>query len=61
LYDPAILLLIMYPGEPKAGDRCDSCVPIFIEAPPPIIAKRYKEPRWQSAVDRDNISMRALF
>ena len=42
--DPAVLLLVIYPKEFKAGSQRDICTPIFI-AELFIIAKRWKQPK----------------
>jgi hypothetical protein len=43
-YDPALLILSIYPKEHKTGNRGDTCAPMFIAALF-TIAKLWKQPR----------------
>ena len=52
-YDPAILLLGMYPKKLKVGTQTDLCTPIFIEALF-TIAKRGTQPKYASTEEGIN-------
>lgn len=50
-YDPAILLIGIYPKELKAGIQTDICTPVF-KAALLTLAKRWKEPK---CLDKTNM------
>ena len=52
-YDPAILLLAIYPKELEAGSPRNICVPMFIEVLV-IMAKRWKQPKLPWRDERTN-------